>query len=96
MSTLATCPACNGSKRKSAADNPYRKITAGYDPATDTLACSNCGGQTMSGIASGKVPIDPATGLGCEHSYVIHSGGRCYHIYTCRKCGHRYDIDSGD
>lgn len=33
---------------------------------------------------------------GCEHEYEHRSGGNCYHIHTCKHCGHRYDIDSGD
>ena len=32
----------------------------------------------------------------CNHRFEHKSGGNCYHIYTCTKCGARYDIDSGD
>jgi hypothetical protein len=32
----------------------------------------------------------------CDHEYEHKSGGNCYHIYTCTKCGHRYDVDSSD
>lgn len=33
---------------------------------------------------------------GCEHKFNHVSGGRCYTISTCEKCGYRYDIDSSD
>lgn len=32
----------------------------------------------------------------CEHEFEHKSGGNCYHIYTCKKCGARYDVDSSD
>lgn len=32
----------------------------------------------------------------CEHEWEHKSGGRCYHIYTCKKCPARYDVDSSD
>ena len=33
---------------------------------------------------------------GCNHEFQHASGGNCYHIHTCKACGYRYDIDSGD
>lgn len=33
---------------------------------------------------------------GCVHEFEHRSGGNCYHIHTCKLCGYRYDIDSGD
>lgn len=33
---------------------------------------------------------------GCEHKFNHVSGGRCYTVSTCEKCGYRYDIDSSD
>lgn len=32
----------------------------------------------------------------CDHVFGHESGGNCYHIYTCSKCGGRYDVDSSD
>lgn len=32
----------------------------------------------------------------CDHDFEHKSGGNCYHIYTCKKCGARYDVDSSD
>jgi hypothetical protein len=32
----------------------------------------------------------------CVHEFEHRSGGNCYHIYTCKKCGARYDVDSSD
>lgn len=95
---LATCPKCLGSTRRPwpSADHTYAPMTATYDRDTDTLACDNCGGQTMSLRATGQTRVDPATGLGCLHHYVGQRAGNCYHIYTCLKCQDRYDIDSGD
>jgi hypothetical protein len=78
------CPKCNGSGRE-----PYTAIYG-------AIPCQNCGGQTMSMRATGEVPMDPTTGLGCLHQYKHQLAGNCYHIYTCAKCGDRYDIDSGD
>lgn len=91
------CPCCKGTGRKAVpADYKYREITYGYDKATDTLPCDNCGGQTMSCHAYGWTLPNPSTGEGCKHEYNYRSGGRCYHLYTCKHCGYHYDIDSGD
>jgi hypothetical protein len=57
--------------------------------------CNNCGGQTMSGRPTGKVPLRP-DGTPCTHKYESFSSGRCLTTYVCSLCGHRYDIDSGD
>lgn len=92
--TLATCPKCEGACRMPA--NERNRGCYGYDKATDTLPCDNCGGQRMNLKATGMTAVDPATGLGCLHTYQGRNGGRCYTIYTCSKCGDRYDIDSSD
>lgn len=92
--TEATCPKCNGTSRVPA--NELNRRCYGYDEATDTLPCNNCGGQRMELKATGLTSIDPATGLGCLHAYEGRNGGNCYTIYTCSKCGDRYDIDSSD
>lgn len=98
MSALpkAICPKCDGSAREVLPESQRQYRIATYRESDHTIACRNCGGQTMSLTASGKTRVDPATGLGCMHEYRHQSGGRCYHIYTCTKCGDRYDIDSGD
>ena len=89
------CPVCNGSGRISAENVPHKKVFAGYDAATDTLGCRNCGGQTMYGVPTGKVPLR-ADGTPCKHEYVSKVAGRCLTDYTCKHCNHRYQIDSGD
>lgn len=95
--TEATCPKCNGTTRIPWVGGPqYKNIVAGYDAATDTLACDNCGGQTMSLKATGMTRIDPTTGLGCMHEFTHTLAGNCYHRYDCGRCGARYHIDSGD
>ncbi len=90
-----TCPVCNGSGRVPAGDNKYKHITAGYDKDTDTFACNNCGGQTMYGRPTGKVPLR-ADGTPCRHEYTSRTVGRCLTEYTCKHCGSSYQIDSGD
>lgn len=94
----AICPCCDGSTRRKVLpdEEQYKLIMSGYDKETDTMACGNCGGQTMSGLSTGYTRIDPSTGLGCNHEYVGRNAGRCYTVYTCKKCGSSFDIDSGD
>lgn len=92
---LGTCPVCNGSGRRPAGNNPYKKVYAGYDAETDTLSCNNCGGQTMYGRSTGQVSLRP-DGTPCRHEYTSRTIGRCLTEYTCRHCGHSYEIDSGD
>ena len=94
---MVTCPKCKGTKRIPLPERSRRHadILAGYDKATDTLECDNCGGQTMEGRATGEVFLD-GSGKPCLHEYNGKRAGNCYHVYTCRYCGHRYDIDSGD
>lgn len=91
------CPACNGTTRKPVSpDNErYKTMFRGYDAATDTLPCTNCGGQMMFTKPSGRVRLRP-DGTPCLHEYTSASRGRCLARYTCEHCGHQYDIDSGD
>ena len=91
------CPVCNGSLRRPvpAESQRYKHVCAGYDAATDTFACNNCGGQTMFGRPTGQVNLNQA-GEPCTHSYEGVNAGRCYTKYTCKHCGDKYDIDSSD
>lgn len=91
----STCPVCNGTGRVSAADQKYKTVIAGYDKDTDTLPCTNCGGQTMFGRPTGKVRTR-ADGTPCVHEYTSQNLGRCYNRYTCKHCGYSYEIDSSD
>lgn len=92
---MGTCPVCNGTGRRSAHGVSYKTVFAGYDPVTDTLKCDNCGGQTMSALPTGQVPLRK-DGTPCVHEYTGRSAGRCYTIYTCIHCSYTYDIDSSD
>ena len=47
--TQGTCPVCNGSGRVSAEGVAHKSVIYGYDAATDTLQCRNCGGQYQYG-----------------------------------------------
>ena len=95
--THGTCPVCNGTGRVPvpAHQQRYKNVYASYDADTDTLACTNCGGQTMYGRPTGQVPLNK-DGQPCKHSYTSRTVGRCLTEYTCSDCGHRYQIDSGD
>lgn len=90
-----TCPVCNGSGRVPAGDNKYKHVIAGYDKATDTFGCTNCGGQYMFGRPTGEVRLRE-DGTPCEHKYVSKNVGRCLTEYLCIHCGDRHQIDSGD
>ena len=92
--TTATCPVCNGTGRVPAGDFPHKAVIWGYDKATDTLNCNNCGGQTMSGRATGQVRARP-DGTPCTHEYQCLSAGRGITRYTCQHCNDSYTIDSG-
>lgn len=93
--TQVTCPVCNGTKRKPAGDYRWKSVTYGYDQETDTLLCTNCGGQTQSlrptGLVNQNKDGDP-----CVHSYTSETIGRCLTRHTCRDCNDQYTIDSGD
>lgn len=93
-----TCPKCNGSGRRPVPADYQRRYlayTSGWDEGTDTFRCDNCGGQTMSGNATGQVTLRP-DGTPCLHEYDSHNAGRCYTKYQCKHCTHNYAIDSGD
>ena len=89
------CPDCNGTCRLPAGDTRYKSVISGYDHKTDTLPCSNCGGQYMFGRPTGKVKLN-AAGDPCKHIYTSKNVGRCLTEYVCQHCNDRYQIDSGD
>lgn len=91
------CPVCNGSGRVAVPETmaQYKSVLAGYDAATDTLGCNNCGGQRMYGRPTGLVRLNKQ-GQPCRHSYSSRTVGRCLTEYTCVNCGDSYQIDSGD
>lgn len=89
------CPVCSGNLRKPAKDIPHKERHYGYDEATDTLPCYNCGAQKMYGRATGLTKLR-ADGEPCKHDYEHRLIGRCYHNYRCKHCNDSYDIDSGD
>ena len=91
------CPVCNGTCRVPvpAEAQRYKTVCASYDAATDTFACSNCGGQYMFGSPTGQVSLNHS-GKPCTHSYKGVNAGRCLTSYTCEHCGDKYDIDSSD
>ena len=89
------CPVCNGSCRRPTGNDKWKTVYAGYDPVTDTLPCTNCGGQYMFGRPSGQVRLRQ-DGTPCTHSYKSATIGRCLTRYTCAHCNEYYDIDSGD
>jgi hypothetical protein len=93
--TQATCPKCSGTTRIPAS-GPNKHVMYSYDKGDDTLACDNCGGQTMMGTATGLVRVNPATGLGCIHEYKGSNAGRCLTRYVCQLCSDTYSIDSSD
>ena len=95
--TDCTCPVCNGTGRRAVPEDEERFChqRASYDAATHTLTCNNCGGQTMSGKATGRTLARPDS-TPCKHEYDSRTIGRCYTQYTCKHCGYYFSIDSGD
>jgi hypothetical protein len=80
-------------------------VPAGEGPFVDgqgyeggTFPCDNCGGQYMSGKATGRVALRP-DGTPCVHEYkdsAESNHSRGWHVSYCRHCGDRRTIDSGD
>jgi hypothetical protein len=93
------CPVCNGTTRMPTPDNlrPYaeKKGWYGYRKEDDCVSCTNCGTQYMFGKATGEVRLRE-DGMPCVHQYTGTTVGRCLTQYTCRHCGDRHQIDSGD
>lgn len=88
---------CDGSGRVPVPESMerYKNVIAGYDSATDTFDCTNCGAQYMFGRPTGEVRLN-RDGAPCLHKYTSKTVGRCLTEYTCEHCGDRYQIDSGD
>jgi hypothetical protein len=97
--SLGTCPACNGTGHMPCPDRlrdgGQKYGWYGYRAEDDTVACTNCGAQTMYGRASGQVLLRP-DGTPCLHEYESRTIGRCLTRYTCKHCQSSYEIDSGD
>ncbi len=91
------CPVCNGTCRVKVPESMerYKNVIAGYDKESDTLACNNCGAQTMYGRATGEARLRK-DGTPCKHEYTSTNVGRCLTRYTCKHCDSSYEIDSGD
>lgn len=91
------CPLCAGSGRVTVPENMdrYKHVIAGYDKETNTLGCTNCGGQYMYGKPKGEVRLNKQ-GDPCKHSYKSSIVGRCLTQYICDHCSDSYQIDSGD
>jgi hypothetical protein len=86
------CPVCNGT-----AEVPLTTDESKYswNKGKTHRPCSNCGGQTMSGKATGTTLLNKE-GVPCRHEYTSRTLGRCYTGYTCKHCGLHFAIDSGD
>ena len=91
--THGVCPVCNGTGRAPATSKYMYSF--GYDAATNTIPCQNCGGQTMSLNPTGRARLRP-DGTPCHHQYRGVEAGRCLTRYICEHCGDTYVIDSGD
>lgn len=91
------CPVCNGTCRVPVPESMerYKNVIAGYDKETNTLQCTNCGGQYMYGRPTGEVHLR-SDGTPCTHEYTSQTVGRCLTRYTCKHCKSSYEIDSGD
>ena len=94
------CPKCNGTLFRPCPDNMREYGIShgwyGYRAADDTVPCDNCGAQKMFSSATGVVPLRNDNGMPCLHEYEGQKIGNCLHRYTCKHCGDRYEIDSGD
>jgi hypothetical protein len=92
MKEHGTCPKCHGTKRISYAGvQKHTSYIKGYNAADNSVVCDNCGGQTTEGKASGLVFLNKNKEP-CLHDYTE----KVYYRYTCKHCGSRYEIDSGE
>jgi hypothetical protein len=95
MSAKGVCPVCNGTLRVHAPEGNRFK-SCGFDAATVTNPCRNCGDQyQFSSGPTGAVPLN-RDGQPCTHEYTGRQLGNCYRGYDCKHCGDSYSIDSGD
>ena len=87
-----TCPVCSGTKEVLLTEEDKKWS---WNKDKTHCACTNCGGQYMFGRATGQVSMDFG-GQPCVHEYAGQNAGRCLTEYTCKFCGDRHQIDSGD
>jgi len=94
---MLTCTVCAGSGRVPVVPEleRHKRYISGYDPVTDTLGCSNCGGQYQWPKPTGLVKAN-RLGEPCVHQYTGRTIGRCLHENVCLHCGDYHQIDSGD
>lgn len=90
--SCGVCPVCNGTKEVLLTADELRYS---WNKGKTHRDCTNCGGQYMFGRATGEVPLRP-DGTPCKHEYTSQTVGRCLTEYTCKHCGSRHQIDSGD
>jgi len=88
------CPVCNGSTRVPA-EGPFKTVVYGYDQATDTFPCNNCGNQYMFGTPTGQVRLNK-NGVPCTHNYEGWTKGNSTTLseFTCLECGDKFEVDT--
>ena len=86
------CPVCNGTCE---VELTNEEKTRSWNKGHTHCSCHNCGGQYMYSNSRGEVRLN-SEGAPCTHSYTSTNDGRCLTGYTCKHCGDRYQIDSGD
>jgi len=86
------CPVCNGTCYVNLTE---QEKTYSWNKDKTNRPCHNCGGQYMYSTAKGEVRLN-TDGVPCTHEYTSTNDGRCLTGYTCKNCGDRYQIDSGD
>lgn len=95
MTNDGVCPKCYGTARIPATPDQARWKVATYNETSNTVACTNCGGQTMSLKGTGRVALR-TDGTPCMHEWASRNVGRCLTQYTCKHCPTTFQIDSGD
>ena len=51
---------------------------------------------TKERVRKAQEEIAELEGAGCQHEYASETVGNCLTQYTCRTCGHSYEVDSSD
>ena len=77
MTETCTCPVCGGTGRQKV-EEPFAVNTRCYNRTwnveTDTIACRNCGGQTMGGVATGQSRLRAGASLAAMSSPAVLPG----------------------